>query len=146
MISFVYHKGSLVPKLLPCRKTGREPGRTDHVHPWRTMHVFMHVLIIELSQLQAHAVPACLRSQNKGSGEASFVDTNSTDSTDTRGTRDREKLPLLTPTALTPSRGGVGVWGYHKGSQNQVQDEVCSKIFRPTFFSTLVKLQLQTGN
>ena len=23
--------GSLVPRLLPCRKTGREPGRTDHV-------------------------------------------------------------------------------------------------------------------
>ena len=111
------------PGSSPVEKRGeRESGRTDHVHPWCTMRVFMHGFDNRINAVAAHAVPSCLRSQNEGSGEASFVDTNSTD------------------------RGGAWVWGYHKGSWKQIQDEVCSKIFRPTFFSTLVKLQLQTGN
>ena len=37
---------SLVPRLLPYRKTGREPGRTDHVPRGRTMRGFMTIELL----------------------------------------------------------------------------------------------------
>ena len=44
---------SLVPRLLPCRKTGREPGRTDHVPRDVLCVVLCMVLIIELLPTQS---------------------------------------------------------------------------------------------
>ena len=43
---------SLVPRLLPCRKTGREPGRSDHVPRDVLCVVLCVVLIIELLPTQ----------------------------------------------------------------------------------------------
>ena len=50
---FNYHKLSLVPRLLPCRKTGREPGRTDHVFCGVLCMVLCVVLIIKLLPTQS---------------------------------------------------------------------------------------------
>ena len=44
---------SLVPRLLPYRKTGREPGRTDHVPCDVLCVVLCVVLIIELLPTQS---------------------------------------------------------------------------------------------
>ena len=44
---------SLVPRLLPYRKTGREPGRTDHVPRDVLCVVLCVVLIIELLPTQS---------------------------------------------------------------------------------------------
>ena len=41
------------PGSSPCRKAGREPGRTDHVHLWRTMRGFMRGFD---NRIIAHAV------------------------------------------------------------------------------------------
>ena len=48
---------SLVPRLLPYRKTGREPGRTDHVPSDVLCVVLCVVLIIEL--LPTRSVVVC---------------------------------------------------------------------------------------
>ena len=47
------HIRSLVPRLFPCRKTGREPGRTDHVPRDVLCVVLCVVLIIELLPTQS---------------------------------------------------------------------------------------------
>ena len=44
---------SLVPRLLPCRKTGREPGRSDHVPRHVLCVVLCVVLTIELLPTQS---------------------------------------------------------------------------------------------
>ena len=50
-------EASLVPRLLPYRKTGREPGRTDHVPSDVLCVVLCVVLMIEL--LPTRSVVVC---------------------------------------------------------------------------------------
>ena len=56
---------SLVPRLLSCRKTGREPGRTDHV-PRDVLCVVLIIELLPMHSILKYAVFSQIGSQGLG--------------------------------------------------------------------------------